>query len=48
MKRIRYRGRAGMTGPAKILAESFKFEKEFFVESIFRGEQWEIFERGKV
>ena len=45
VKRIRYRGRAGMTGPAKILAESFKFEKEFFVESISRGEQWEIFER---
>ena len=47
MKRIRYRGRAGMTGPAKLFAESFKFEKEFFVESIFRGEKWK-FLKGKV
>ena len=45
VKRIRYRGRAGMTGPAKILAEFFKFEKEFFVESIGLEKQWEIFER---
>ena len=32
---IRYRGVNGMTNPAKRLAESFSFEKEFFVDSIF-------------
>ena len=42
---IRYRGVNGMTNPAKRLAESFCFEREFFVDSIFFDEEWQINER---
>ena len=42
---IRYRGVNGMTNPAKRLAESFSFEKEFFVDSISFDEEWQINER---
>ena len=34
-----------MTGPAKHLAESFSFKKEFFVDSIFFDEEWQINEK---
>ena len=42
---IRYRGINGMTAPAKRLAKSFSFEKEFFVDSISFDEEWQINER---
>ncbi len=44
-KSVRFRGTNGMTAPAKILAQSFTFEKEFFVENIFFDEEWQINER---
>ena len=45
-KSIRYRGGNGMTAPAKILAQSFSCETNFFVESIFFDEEWQINEKG--
>jgi len=45
-KSIRYRGINGMTAPAKALAKSFSFQKEFFVDSIFFDEEWQINEKG--
>ena len=39
-KSIRYRGINGMTAPAKALAKSFSFQKEFFVDSIFSLSCW--------
>lgn len=45
-KSIRYRGINGMTAPAKILSQSFSFEKEFFVDSIFFDEEWQINQMG--
>ena len=44
-KSIRFRGINGMTAPAKRLAESFSFEKEFFVDSIYFDEEWQINEK---
>lgn len=44
-KAVRYRGINGMTAPAKFLAKSFSFEKEFFVESVFFDEEWQINEK---
>ena len=45
-KSVRYRGINGMTAPAKILSQSFSFEKEFFVDSIFFDEEWQINQMG--
>ena len=45
-RNVRYRGVSGMTGPAKILSEIFSFEKEFFVESIYFNQGWQVNERG--
>lgn len=44
-KSVRYRGVSGMTAPAKVLAESFSFEKEFFVDSISFDNGWRVIER---
>ena len=43
--RTRYRGTLGMNSPVKSLAESLAVEKQFFVESIERKDQWLIRER---
>ncbi len=43
---IRYRGLRGMTGPAKVLADSFSFVSGFFVDSVFFDEEWQINEKG--
>ena len=41
----RYRGRGGMTSPAKVLAKDFKVETSFFAQRIMReGEQWKLHE----
>jgi predicted NAD/FAD-dependent oxidoreductase len=45
-KSIRFRGVRGMTSPSKFLAQSFSFVKEFFVDSIFFDEEWQINEKG--
>ena len=45
-KSVRYRGGNGMTAAAKILAQSFSCETNFFVESIFFDEEWQINEKG--
>ena len=44
--RVRFRGVDGMTAPVKGLAQSFCFKKEFFVDSIYFDEEWQINERG--
>jgi len=44
-KSVRFRGANGMTGPAKFLAQSFSVSTEFFVDSIFFDEEWQINER---
>jgi predicted NAD/FAD-dependent oxidoreductase len=44
-KSVRFRGANGMTAPAKYLAQSFSVTTEFFVDSIFFDEEWQINER---
>lgn len=43
---MRYRGKTGMTGPAKSLTQHCKLALNFFVERIERRKRWEIYERG--
>ena len=42
---MRYRGRTGMTGPAKSLTQNCSLALNFFVERIERNKKWKIEER---
>jgi predicted NAD/FAD-dependent oxidoreductase len=42
---MRYRGKTGMTGPAKSLTQGCKLALNFFVEKIERTKGWKILER---
>jgi renalase len=43
---MRYRGKSGMTGPAKSLTQCCSLALNFFVEKIEHGQKWKIHERG--
>jgi len=43
---MRYRGKSGMTGPAKSLTQGCSLALNFFVEKIEQGKKWKIYERG--
>jgi len=42
---MRYRGKSGMTGPAKSLTQGCSLALNFFVEKIELGQRWKIYER---
>jgi len=42
---MRYRGKRGMTGPAKSLTQNCLLALNFFVEKIERGKKWKVVER---
>ena len=42
---IRYRGRIGITGPAKSLTQSCNLALNFFADRIVREKKWKIYER---
>jgi len=44
---MRYRGKSGMTGPAKSLTQGCSLALNFFVEKIEQGNGWKVYERGR-
>ena len=42
---MRYRGKMGMTGPAKSLSQNCELALNFFVEKVVREKGWKIYER---